>query len=146
VAEGALDRGRASIARLRGLVHHQRSTVTALVRIEPIALGTIASELDAIERELVRDHPRALDPFLARAEAAPNGSQELRKVLIGEHGRFPESIDQLRWFYGVVLHDDHGGHRQALGQYWAILLESVARHLEDEAAYLGPHAASERSA
>jgi hypothetical protein len=146
VVERTADRGRESVARLRRLVDSQRSIVTALVRIEPVTLGTIATEVDAIERALLGDHPRTVDPFLAEAPALPDRTERLRLVLIEEHRRFPESIGQLRWFWGVVRNEDHGGHRQALGQYWAILLESVVRHLEDEAYYLGASDPVERPA
>ncbi|MGP8077594.1 MAG: hypothetical protein ACLQD8_03260 [Thermoplasmata archaeon] len=51
-----------------------------------------------------------------------------------EHRRFVVSFEQLWWFYRIVEADDHGGHRQALGQYGLLLAEALRRHLSDERA------------
>jgi len=45
------------------------------------------------------------------------------------------SIEQLWWFYRVVEGEDHGGHRQALGQYGRILAEALRRHRAEERAF-----------
>jgi hypothetical protein len=49
-----------------------------------------------------------------------------------EHLAFRGSTDELRHLWDVVRAVDHGGNRQALGQYWRVLLEALTLHLEDE--------------
>ncbi len=72
-------------------------------------------------------HPRGLDTLPMR---------EMARLLVADHAWFERSVEQLDWFLGIVQREDHGGHRQALGQYGRILSESVRRHRADERAYL----------
>jgi hypothetical protein len=55
-----------------------------------------------------------------------------RSTLESDHERFLLSLEQLWWFYGIVAEDDHGGHRQALGQYGRLVAEALERHLAEE--------------
>jgi hypothetical protein len=61
-----------------------------------------------------------------RAESA------LERVLASDHVWFESSREQLAWALGVVDGDDHGGNRQALGQYGRVLTEALRRHRRDE--------------
>jgi len=80
----------------------------------------------------VEEHARSTD--LARP---PEGTadSELARVLAADHARFSTSIEQLRWFLAVVQREDHGGHRQALGQYGRIFAEAFLRHRTEENRY-----------
>ena len=46
------------------------------------------------------------------------------------------SLEPPDWFLGVVVGEDHGGHRQALGQYGRGFAESLRRHRTVERAAL----------
>ena len=54
-------------------------------------------------------------------------------TIASDHSRFLSSIDQLWWFYRIVSSNDHGGHREALGQYGRLLTEAVQQHMSVEA-------------
>ena len=90
--------------------------------------------VDAVGRfsDAVSEHVRAADPKLGTT--AP--SDELARVITADHAWFATSVEQLRWFLRVVETEDHGGHRQALGQYGRIFAEAFRRHRADEARYL----------
>jgi hypothetical protein len=60
---------------------------------------------------------------------APPGALER---LLEEHERFRGSVVELRGLLDVVGRDDHGGHRQALGQYGRVLAEALRRHRAEE--------------
>ena len=60
------------------------------------------------------------------------GHQWADDILRSDHRWFLTSLDQLWWFFSVVEQDDHGGHRQALGQYGRILAEALRRHRAEE--------------
>ena len=69
-------------------------------------------------------------------EIGRTGDDELARVLRADHGWFVTSAEQLRWFLRVVEGEDHGGHRQALGQYGRIFAEAVRRHRAQEIRWL----------
>lgn len=84
----------------------------------------------------------ALEAHGRSTETPPTGSLEgpveLRdraRILAADHEWFRTSVGQLWWFFGVVEREDHGGHRQALGQYGRVLCESVRRHRAEEVGY-----------
>lgn len=88
-----------------------------LVLIDRIPLAEVRSILAEFDGA-VRDH-------LARAVRSSS-------VIDEEHERFRVSLEQLAWFLRVVESDDHGGNRQALGQYGRVVAEAMRRHLADE--------------
>lgn len=45
------------------------------------------------------------------------------------------SLQELHGYVDRLKKEDHGGHRQALGQYWRLVLEAFDHHLEDERGY-----------
>lgn len=109
-----------------------------LVLLEAYSLPEVASWVDAVDRA-VRDH---LSTYRELTLSRSVGRRDddfatLRRTLEEDHARFRVSLDQLRWFFRVVEEDDHGGNRQALGQYGRVLAEALRRHRRDERAYLG---------
>lgn len=96
-----------------------------LVRLEPHPL----SEL----RRRVGEFARAVEAHLdAGGPGRPLAATAGRDRLAAEHLRFHSSVRELRSLLEVVEHDDHGGHRQALGQYGRLLAEALRNHLQDE--------------
>jgi len=102
-----------------------------LVLLEPYPLEDLQAAVQAFRGRMIahtaawgaeRWVPRGGDPFAAR----------LYRVVVSDHAWFETSFDQLRWFLGIVENEDHGGHRQALGQYGRLVSEAVRRHLGDE--------------
>jgi hypothetical protein len=105
-----------------------------LVLLEDYGLEDIRSAVDRVTRAIVAhgDATRVVAP--APTEEPP----ELRdpaRILRADHEWFRTSVEQLWWFFGVVEREDHGGHRQALGQYGRVLCESVRRHRAEEDAF-----------
>lgn len=109
-----------------------------LVLLEAVPLRDLEGAVRRFERE-VRAHLRAFDPPLDRPSAPSPAHAEVRAILRSDHAWFLTSLEQLDWFYRIVEGDDHGGHRQALGQYGRIFAEALQRHRRDERSYLaGP--------
>lgn len=104
-----------------------------LVLLEEYPLAEIRSACAEARRRLA-EHIRApLPPGPDRATAP--AAFELYLRLAADHRWFERSLEQLDWFLGIVEREDHGGHRQALGQYGRILAESVRRHRQAEAEF-----------
>lgn len=102
-----------------------------LVLLEEYGLEEIRSAVGHVGAA-IEAHGRATEPL---ALVPTEGSSELRdraRILAADHAWFRTSVEQLWWFFGVVERDDHGGHRQALGQYGRVLSESVRRHRAEE--------------
>lgn len=124
------------------------------IRRPPSELSALVEWFDAVSYRLVllEEYPLdevqgAVDRFtaalaghLARSVPSPGrlrrgsrpGPSPGDAPLEREHERFAVSIEQLRWLLGVLEREDHGGHRQALGQYGRILTESLRHHLVEE--------------
>jgi hypothetical protein len=142
IAEGTQPRGPSMVdpdlEELIRLRSAQGELADGLVRLVPYPRREIWAAIGALEHGLLEVHvpswERQLFPL---PEGTAVGSVAV-EVVRREHAIFPRSVQQLRWFYGVVEREDHGGHRQALGQYWRLVLEALARHLGDERASLGP--------
>jgi hypothetical protein len=113
-------------------VDHFDRFASGLVRLEPYSLEelrrTVGEFTTLVERHLDRAE-RTSRPAIAM------GRTELSRpgLLEGEHQRFRTSLAELRGLLGVVEREDHGGHRQALGQYGRILAEALRAHFRDEA-------------
>jgi hypothetical protein len=108
-----------------------------LVLLEPYALRDIEEMIHRTQHVLT-SHMR--EEISAPAAGSRAADRELREVLASDHRWFLRSVEQLGWFLGIVVAEDHGGHRQALGQYGRILAEAVVRHRRDERRYLERHA------
>ncbi len=85
-----------------------------------------------------RSHPRwpytATFPMLRTGSAriCPPTRIDARRGLAADHERFRTSVQQLWWFYAIVEREDHGGNRQALGQYGRLVCEALRRHRAEE--------------
>jgi len=102
----------------------------ALVLLEEFSLTEIRCAVARIEAAVLAHVSSS--PTTRRDLAGGNRLSELRKVVDADHVWFRISLEQLRWFLSVVERDDHGGNRQALGQYGRLLGESLRRHRRDE--------------
>ena len=118
---------RASIERLDRRSEEFDRFSYGLVRLEPHSL----EELRARVGEFARSVERHLHDGDASAAPAHGGGAVARR-LAAEHGRFRSSVRELVGLLEVVERDDHGGHRQALGQYGRIFVEALRVHLRDE--------------
>ena len=108
---------------------------SGLVLLEEYPREDLRATVELLDRA-VRAHVRRFDARWGRGGAAPGAPVELRAVLDADHARFLVSVEQLRWFFQIVEGEDHGGHRQALGQYGRVLAEALRRHRRDERSYL----------
>ncbi len=120
---------------LTDLVNWYERISYGLVISEPYPLDRVRAAADRFETA-VREHAErtALPPVRGPTD-------RLGLVLRADHRWFSQSFEQLRWFLGVVAREDHGGNRQALGQFGRLVTESVRRHLADEREYVeGPTA------
>ncbi len=99
--------------------------------------------LASVERAVER-YAQAIEAHRASARLpAPGDVPEPRTRarvarLRADHDLFRLSIEQLAWFLAIVREEDHGGHRQALGQYGRLVCEAMRRHLAEESALPGP--------
>lgn len=90
-----------------------------LVLLEPYSLDELRRAVSVVE-EVVAAH---LVVPLSRSVDSGRAA-ELR----ADHLRYRVSLEELRGLLRVVENDDHGGHRQALGQYGRVLAESLRAH------------------
>ncbi len=110
-----------------GFDHLSRSLV--LLDARPLAeLRRQVLDFAASLEAHVRGSPRGNDPTRDGVPASEAGAERLRD----EHIRFLASVVELRGLLEVVVQEDHGGHRQALGQYGRLLVEALRRHRTEE--------------
>lgn len=102
-----------------------------LVLLEEYPLSDVRAALAAVE-ESIRAHRVSVDPWVAPLESAAEDIARGAKLVRSDHEWFATSIEQFWWFFRVVENEDHGGHRQALGQYGRVLAEALRRHRADE--------------
>jgi hypothetical protein len=120
-------------AELDGVLEDFERFAVALVRLEPCSLEEVRRRVErfasAVETHL--EARRDLPSGTGSAEGLP--THPLGRIAL-EHERFRSSVEQLRGLLAVVEGDDHGGHRQALGQYGRIFTEALRSHRADERA------------
>jgi hypothetical protein len=104
-----------------------------LVLLEPYRLDDLRGMVRRVA-EVVATHTREYDARLG-AEPPPGGRPATWALLRADHAWFSVSLEQLAWFFGIVENEDHGGHRQALGQYGRLLAEALRRHRDLEREY-----------
>jgi hypothetical protein len=109
---------------------------TALVLLAEFPLSEVERATREFERR-VRGHLEEFGRKLDQTRPSPGVAADARALLRADHAWFGTSIDQLDWFYRIVANEDHGGHRQALGQYGRVFTEALRRHRAEERAYLG---------
>ena len=102
-----------------------------LVLLEPYPLSDIRAAVAAVEGA-VRRHRIEADRWVQSLRGADEESDRGAEILLSDHEWFETSLDQFWWFFRVVETEDHGGHRQALGQYGRVLGEALRRHRLDE--------------
>jgi hypothetical protein len=86
-----------------------------------------------LAHDRVRAHLRADLPVGSeRTSKGPSRESTLWETVLLEHRWFETSLEELVGLLRVVEQDDHGGHRQALGQYGRILAAALERHRRDE--------------
>jgi hypothetical protein len=118
-----------------GLVEWFDATSHALVLLEEYRIEELRGMSDRVGR-VVREHGERWDGRLGtRPEDAGRAADW--GMLRSDHAWFIVSIEQLGWFLAIVEHEDHGGHRQALGQYGRVFAEALRRHRARERSYFG---------
>jgi hypothetical protein len=102
-----------------------------LVLLEEFSLDEIRSAM-RIARERILQHLSSPD-LPGSPSAITTRGEELHEIVRADHRWFETSLAELVGLVRVVEGEDHGGHRQALGQYARLLATSLARHRRDEA-------------
>jgi hypothetical protein len=102
-----------------------------LVLLEPFSLADIHGAMAAVDAAVRRDRS-ATDRWVAPLQSADEETARGARIVLSDHEWFETSLEQFEWFYRVVEEEDHGGHRQALGQYGRVLAEALRRHRGDE--------------
>ncbi len=102
-----------------------------LVLLEEYPLPEIRAALLAVS-DAVSAHRQSAEGWIGTLLAADPEAAQGAGLLQSDHERFEASLEQLWWFFRVVEKEDHGGHRQALGQYGRVLAEALSRHRAEE--------------
>jgi hypothetical protein len=102
-----------------------------LVLLEEYPLADVRAAITEVENA-VREHRISADRWAGPLQLADEEAARGAKVLLSDHEWFETSLEQFWWFFRVVEKEDHGGHRQALGQYGRVLGEALRRHRVDE--------------
>jgi hypothetical protein len=100
-----------------------------LVLLEEFPLDEVREAVGGFGRR-VRAH--------SEAAGSPGTRTDRDGRIAADHRRFLTSVEQLDWLLRIVEQEDHGGHRQALGQYGRLLTESLRRHRREERAGSAP--------
>jgi len=103
----------------------------ALVLLEEYPLADLRRAVSVVE-DRVRAHRASADAWVGALRSADEETARGAQVLLHDHEWFVTSLEQLDWFLRVVEDDDHGGNRQALGQYGRVFAEALRRHRRDE--------------
>jgi hypothetical protein len=114
-----------------GLVEWLERWSYNLVLLEEYALADVRTALEAVDHG-VKAHRTEFDARLRSLSRTDDETARGAKIVRSDHDWFETSVDQLWWFFRVVENEDHGGHRQALGQYGRVLAEALRRHRTDE--------------
>ena len=99
--------------------------------LENYPVPDLRAAVTAVE-SAVRTHREATDPWIAALLGGDEEVSRTARVVPHDHEWFVTSLDQFEWFLRVVEGENHGGHRQALGQYGRVLAEALRRHRHDE--------------
>jgi hypothetical protein len=117
---------------LRRLIVEQEMLADRLVLLEEIPHALVHAAAQRLEADLAHEHSKLSSQALRDFERAGSDGLARQTRLIAEHVAFADACEELRRLVELVERDGHGGNRQALGQFWRLLLESVRRHLDDE--------------
>ncbi|HKN06426.1 MAG TPA: hypothetical protein VJ021_02315 [Thermoplasmata archaeon] len=102
-----------------------------LVLLEEYPVSDLRAAVAEVERA-VQVHRVSADRWILPLLAADEETSRGATVVRSDHTWFETSLEQFWWFFRALERDDHGGHRQALGQYGRVLGEALRRHLGDE--------------
>lgn len=109
-----------------------------LVLLEPYFIEEIAAAVRTLRRSVER-HIETSRRIWEGEQGTSTRDSLLRRELRDDHARFRTSLEELNALLGIIRRDDHGGNRQALGQYGKILAEALRIHLRAEATEGTPH-------
>ena len=123
-----------SLDRVRRAAEQLERHSEELVALATTPVEVLRRTVAHLERELLHDHPALVARRLRELCLIGPGPARL----VQDHGRFPEGFAELRGLLHVLEQDDHGGNRQAVGQYGRVLLEAIRRHLVEEELLLAP--------
>jgi len=101
------------------------------VLLEEYPLSDVRAAIAAVDAA-VRSHGEEANAWVRPLQTAEEETAREAGVILNDHEWFSTSLEQFWWFFRVVEADDHGGHRQALGQYGRVLAEALRRHRRDE--------------
>jgi len=102
-----------------------------LVLLEEYSVTDLRGAISAV-RSAVLAHREATEPWIARLIDADEETSRTARVVLHDHEWFATSLEQFEGIFRVVEGENHGGHRQALGQYGRVLAEALRRHRRDE--------------
>jgi len=117
----------------------------ALVLLENYPVADLRAAIMTVGSAL-RAHRASTDPWVTELLGAEEETSRTARVVLHDHEWFVTSLDQFDWFLRVVEGENHGGHRQALGQYGRVLAEALRRHRHDERGLAAQDAARPRRA
>ncbi len=116
---------------LDGLVEWFDRVCSGLVLLDALPLLDVRAAVTALASAVTDHCAHPGGPGRPPARATVVWDRSLRE-LAADHERFRTSVQQLWWFYGIVEREDHGGNRQALGQYGRLVCEALRRHRAEE--------------
>lgn len=102
-----------------------------LVLLDEYALDDLRAAIRAVE-SAVHAHRGQTEVWVRTLGRLDEAVARSVRVVLSDHEWFETSLDQFWWFFRVVERENHGGHRQALGQYGRLLAEALRRHRLDE--------------
>lgn len=104
---------------------------TRLVLLDEIPLARVREAVAAMVAGITT-HRAGGGPSEPSERARSSGLAALRRTLRADHEQLAASVRELGWLLGIVERDDHGGNRQALGQYGRLVCEALRRHRAEE--------------
>jgi len=103
----------------------------SLVLLEEYPIPDLRSAVSEVTRAFAR-HRVTSDPWLTSLRLEDEEMARGVRVILHDHEWFVGSLEQLDGYLRVVEAENHGGHRQALGQYGRVLAEAMRRHRREE--------------
>ncbi|MFZ1022820.1 MAG: hypothetical protein WAN87_01635 [Thermoplasmata archaeon] len=124
---------RASDAELSRIIESFDRLSCRLVLLEPYSIEEVANGVRTLHRSVERHIETSRGTReIEQGDSTPNSLR--RRELADDHARFLTSLGELSALLGIIRRDDHGGNRQALGQYGKILSDALRIHVRAEAA------------
>lgn len=109
------------------LLDEQRRLADRLVGLDEVPLATLEAQLKRLETGAAELEAERRAPDRQRGyrphPSISGGTIWLTRV----PGTYTTAFEQLHWHLDILRADDHGGNRQALGQYWRLVLDALRR-------------------